>query len=80
MSAVGQAQGQWPELTDIFSSLSCIVVMVLVLKFWKPKTIMRLEEYDYAGAVALAVVLLVFSVLLLGAINLLEQWASKFQQ
>ena len=32
-----------PELTDILSSLTCIVVMVLVLKFWKPKTIMRLE-------------------------------------
>jgi len=40
---------------------------------------MRLEEYDYAGAIALAVVLLVFSFLLLGAINLLEQWAGKFE-
>ena len=32
-----------PELTDIASSLTCIVVMVLVLKFWKPKNIVRLE-------------------------------------
>jgi lactate permease len=32
-----------PELTDILSSLTCIVVMVFVLKFWKPRTIMRLE-------------------------------------
>ena len=32
-----------PELTDILSSLTCIVVMVLVLKFWKPKNILRLE-------------------------------------
>ena len=32
-----------PELTDILSSLTCIVVMVLVITFWKPKTIMRLE-------------------------------------
>jgi len=32
-----------PELTDILSSLTCIVVMVLVLKLWTPKTIMRLE-------------------------------------
>jgi lactate permease len=32
-----------PELTDIMSSLTCIAVMVLVLKFWKPKTILRLE-------------------------------------
>lgn len=41
--------------------------------------VMRLEEYDYNGAIALAVVLLVFSFLLLGAINLLEQWSSPFQ-
>jgi lactate permease len=32
-----------PELTDILSSLTCIVVMVLVLKLWRPKNIMRLE-------------------------------------
>src|SRR5690349_6058964 len=32
-----------PELTDIASSLTCIVVMVLVLKLWKPREIMRLE-------------------------------------
>src|SRR6266545_5305682 len=32
-----------PGLTDIVSSLTCIVVMVAVLKLWKPKTIMRLE-------------------------------------
>ena len=41
-----------PELTDILSSLTCIVVMVLVLKFWKPKTIMRLEG-DIAVSVTL---------------------------
>ena len=40
----------------------------------------RLEEYDYAGAIALALVLLVFSFVLLGAINLLEQWAGRFQR
>jgi len=32
-----------PELTDIMSSLTCIAVMVVVLKVWTPKTIMRLE-------------------------------------
>jgi sulfate/thiosulfate transport system permease protein len=40
---------------------------------------LRLEQYDYTGAIALAVVLLVFSFILLGVINLLEQWASRFQ-
>src|SRR5215211_2955978 len=32
-----------PELTDVLSSLTCIVVMVFVLKVWKPKSILRLE-------------------------------------
>jgi lactate permease len=32
-----------PELTDIMSSLTCILVMVLVLKLWTPKNILRLE-------------------------------------
>jgi len=41
--------------------------------------VIRLEEYDYTGAIAMAVVLLVFSFLLLGAINLLEQWSGRFQ-
>jgi len=31
------------ELTDILSSLTCIIVMIVVMKVWKPKTIMRLE-------------------------------------
>jgi lactate permease len=32
-----------PELTDIASSLTCIVVMVFMLKLWKPKNIVRLD-------------------------------------
>jgi len=32
-----------PELTDIASSLTCIGVMVLVLKVWQPTRIVRLE-------------------------------------
>ena len=41
--------------------------------------IIRLEEYNYAGAMALAVVLLVVSFVLLITINLLERWASRYQ-
>jgi len=37
-----------PELTDIISSLTCIVATGLMVKFWRPKTIMRLET-DGAG-------------------------------
>jgi sulfate transport system permease protein len=40
----------------------------------------RLDQYDYAGAIALAVVLLIISFILLAVINLLEQWASRFQR
>ena len=40
-----------PELTDIMSSLTCIAVMVLVMKFWKPKTILRLEGDQPASGV-----------------------------
>ena len=42
--------------------------------------VIRLEEYDYTGAIALSVVLLIFSFVLLGAINLLEQWSARFQE
>jgi sulfate/thiosulfate transport system permease protein len=42
--------------------------------------VMRLEEYNYTGAIVLAVVLLVCSFILLGIINLLEQWSGRFQQ
>lgn len=40
--------------------------------------VMRLEEYDYPGAIALAVVLLAFSFVLLAVINMVEQWANRF--
>ncbi|MCK7501497.1 MAG: ABC transporter permease subunit [Comamonadaceae bacterium] len=38
---------------------------------------MRLEEYNYGGAAAIAVVLLVISFLMLICINMLELWASR---
>jgi sulfate/thiosulfate transport system permease protein len=41
--------------------------------------VIRLEEYDYTGAMTLAVVLLVISFVLLITINLLERWASRYQ-
>ena len=41
-----------PELTDILSSLSCIIVMIVVLKLWRPKNIMRLEHDRPATAKA----------------------------
>jgi sulfate transport system permease protein len=37
----------------------------------------KLEQYDYAGATAIAVTLLVASFLLLGAINVLQTWSAR---
>jgi sulfate transport system permease protein len=41
--------------------------------------VIRLEEYDYAGAVALAVVLMVISFVMLYVINWLESWSGRYQ-
>jgi lactate permease len=68
-----------PDLTDIMSSLTCIFVMVAVLKLWRPARIMRLEgegapavaaRKRSAGEIAMAwspYALLVVSVLIVGA-------------
>src|SRR5262245_25047297 len=82
-----------PELTDILSSLTCIGVMVLVLKLWKPKEIMRLEG-DKPGTVEakryapgqvfmawLPYMLLVISVLTFGDANIkskVNTWTDGF--
>ena len=42
--------------------------------------VMRLEAFDYAGAMSLAVMLMIFSFVLLVMINLLENWARHFQK
>jgi len=39
--------------------------------------ITKLEQYDYAGATAIATVMLVISLLLLLAINGLQAWTAK---
>jgi sulfate transport system permease protein len=41
--------------------------------------VIRLEEYDYAGAMTIAAVLLLISFALLITINLLERWASRYE-
>lgn len=41
--------------------------------------IMRLEEFNYAGALALAIVLLAISFVMLAIINTLERWTARFQ-
>jgi len=41
-----------PELTDILSSLTCILVMAFVLKYWKPRSVMRHDAPQVATAAA----------------------------
>lgn len=41
--------------------------------------VMRLEAFDYPGAIALAVVLLIISFVLLSVINWLQNWAGRYQ-
>jgi sulfate transport system permease protein len=40
----------------------------------------RLDQYDYTGAIAVALVLMLFSFALLFTLNWVQGWASKFQQ
>ena len=42
--------------------------------------ITKLEQYDYAGATALAALMLVISFVLLLDINLLQRWAARHQK
>jgi sulfate transport system permease protein len=42
--------------------------------------VMRLDQFDYTGAISVAVVLMIFSFALLLTLNTLQGWAAKFQQ
>jgi sulfate transport system permease protein len=42
--------------------------------------ITKLEEWEYGAAMSVAVVLLIFSFVLLGAINLIERWARRYRE
>lgn len=42
--------------------------------------VMRLDQYDYSGAIAVALVLMIFSFALLLTLNTLQGWADKFQE
>jgi lactate permease len=37
------------QLTDILSSLSAIVALVILLRFWRPKTIIKASEFSEGG-------------------------------
>jgi sulfate transport system permease protein len=71
--AFARAIGEYGSVVFISSNLPYKSEIAPYLIF------IRLEEYDYTGAIALAVVLLIISFVLLIVINLIEQWANRFQ-
>lgn len=54
--------------------------MPMVSEITPLMVITKLEQYDYGGATAIAVVMLVFSFILLLLINLLQAWTQRSHQ
>jgi len=69
--AFARATGEYGSVIFIAGNLPMVSEITPLL------IISKLEQYDYAGATALAVVMLVFSFVLLLAINLLQAWTRK---
>ncbi|MGA2853174.1 MAG: sulfate ABC transporter permease subunit CysT [Verrucomicrobiota bacterium] len=72
--AFARALGEYGSVVFISSNipLKSQIVPVLIMS--------KLEQFDYAGATALAVVMLVVSFLLLLAINLLQWWSTQHRE
>ena len=72
--AFGRAIGEYGSVVFISGNLPFKTEIAPYL------IVMRLDEYDYNGAMTIAVALLAFSFVLLGAINVLERWARRFER
>ena len=72
--AFGRAIGEYGSVVFISGNLPFKTEIAPYL------IVMRLDEYDYNGAMTIAVTLLAFSFVLLGAINVLERWARRFER
>lgn len=71
--AFARALGEYGSVIFIAGNMPMISEITPLL------IITKLEQYDYAGATAIAVVMLVVSFVLLLAINLLQAWARRRQ-
>jgi sulfate transport system permease protein len=71
--ALARAIGEYGSVVFISGNLPYRTEIAPVL------IMMRLDEYNYAGATAIATLLLAASFLLLAVINWLEAWARRFQ-
>jgi sulfate/thiosulfate transport system permease protein len=72
--AFARALGEYGSVVFISSNIPLKTQIVPVLIMTK------IEQFDYAGATALAVVMLVVSFLLLLAINLLQWWSTQHRE
>ena len=71
--AFARALGEYGSIIFIAGNMPMISEITPLL------IITKLEQYDYAGATAIAVVMLVMSFILLLAINALQAWTRKRQ-
>jgi sulfate transport system permease protein len=71
--AFARAVGEYGSVVFISGNMPMRTEIVPLL------IITKLEQYDYQGATAMAVVMLVASFLLLLIINLLQKWSRRFQ-
>lgn len=72
--AFARAVGEYGSIIFIAGNMPMVSEITPLL------IITKLEQYDYAGATAIATVMLVASFLLLLAINLLQKWSRRFSE
>ena len=72
--AFARAVGEYGSIIFIAGNMPMVSEITPLL------IITKLEQYDYAGATAIATVMLVFSFLLLLAINLLQKWSRRYAE
>ena len=70
--AFARAVGEYGSIIFIAGNMPMVSEITPLL------IITKLEQYDYAGATAIATVMLVASFLLLLSINLLQKWSRRF--
>lgn len=73
-TAFARSLGEFGAIVFIAGNLPFRTEIAALLAF------IRLEEFDYNGAAAIALVLLVFALILLLASNLLQFWAARFRE
>jgi sulfate transport system permease protein len=72
--AFGRAIGEYGSVVFISGNIQYKTQIAPIL------IVERLDQYDYTGAMAIALVLLAVSFVLLGVINLLERWVSRYER